>query len=803
MAAVKSPELRTGWKMLMPWLAGASTLFYLCSRLVPAAPPIHHGEIEDSYIQFLHTAFAEHLQFGRDILITFGPWGFLYGGYSPVTHTVSVIAWLGLSLVFWWTGWRTARHLSKNDLVAWFWLMAFAAVAGLPVFTLIDARLKAFVVLLWLLYFFVEDRPFTAAQAALVAALGLLSLVKFNVLVETAMVLGVVSLDTVFRRRRFPWLLLLFGASLVFFWVIAGQHLGALGPFLRGSWQLTGGYTEAMMLTGPEETSDVACFLLASALVCAIAGYAGRVRHRFFGLFPLVGLGFILFAAFKHGYVRHDFHEAAATLELLLVSLAALAIAWPVAASQSRRAALASLLPTFVVFLFAAFTFGRYYAKSLPAHLLETLSARSVLAPAKLLLGRRYLREGYQAYLADIRKANPLPAIQGEVDTYPGNAGVLLAHRLAYRPRPVMQSYQVYTPELADLNAAFLRSERAPAAIVFQIAPVDDHFPSLEDDRSWPELLTRYDVQQVEWPFVLLKRSVAPRAWRLAPLADLPIRLGELVPVPPATNGPIWATFEIDKTLLGTITSTVYKPPVLSLSVFTPAGGPFRYRLIPGMARSGFLLSPVTLDPLAFGSLAAGGALRDLADQVVTSLSLSAATGSGSTACYHLPLRLRLYRLEYPGQDLSNLEGFRELKSLSRMIGRAIVLRADRPPQPIYLSRCGSVLQVAPDSAIQFSLEGQPKHLRLGFGILEPGAAALRETNGISFQVSAVDRQGELVPLWSRRLDPLNRESSQGRQRVLIDLNRCPSSELVLETMPDGPKRSNPLQCYWSEIELE
>ena len=116
MTTAKSPEALTGWKRLALWLAGGSSFLYVCSRFVPCAPPSFHGEIEDSFIQFLHTAFLERVQFGRDFVFNFGPWGFLYGGYHPATHLISVIAWLGLSLVFWWTGWRVARHLARTSL---------------------------------------------------------------------------------------------------------------------------------------------------------------------------------------------------------------------------------------------------------------------------------------------------------------------------------------------------------------------------------------------------------------------------------------------------------------------------------------------------------------------------------------------------------------------------------------------------------------------------------------------------------------------------------------------------------------
>ena len=802
MAVVKSSELRVGWKVLLPWLAGFGTLVYVCSRFVPWAPPSRHGEIEDSYIQFLHTAFVERLQFGRDVVLTFGPWGFLYGGYHPATHLVSVIAWLGLSVVFCWSGWLAARHFARNGMAAWLWLMVFAAVAGLPIFTLIDARLKALVILLWLLHFFVENRSSAAAQASLAVALGLFSLVKFNVLIETAMVVGVIALDDVVRRRRFPWLLTVYCAAILFFWVAGGQRWSALGPFLWYSSLLASGYTEAMMLAGPKPVLDACGFLLASGIVCAVAGYAGWVRHRWFGVFPLAVLGLILFTDFKHGYVRQDAHEAAATLVLLLVSLASLAVAWPIVRTQRRRAAFASLLPVIAAFSLATSTFSRYYEKGLPAQLLGTFNIRNVLAPAKLLLGTGYLREGFEAYLADIRKDSPLPAFQGDVDTYPGNAGAILAQGLTYCPRPIMQSYQVYTPELAELNAAFLRSDRAPANIVFQLAPVDDHFPSLEDGQSWPELLTRYDVRQVEWPFVLLKRSVAPRPWRLEPLADMPIGFGELVAVPPVTNGPVWARIDIDQTLAGKIVSMLYKPPILRLTVTTRDGGQVRYRLVPGMARSGFLLSPVIRAPVAFGSLAEGGELVDLADKQATSMAISADTGSGSSGCYRSPLRLRFYRLDYPGQDMSKLEGFRALRNLSRTFSRAISLRADYPPEMVYLPRCGSVLRVAPTSAIQLSIEGHPQRLQIGFGLLAPEGMALAETNGVVFRISAVSGQGDIVPLWSQSIEPPRSEAGPGRQRAVIDLSRCPSSELILETVPGGSK-PNRLQCYWSDAEFE
>jgi len=63
------------------------------------------------------------------------------------------------------------------------------------------------------------------------------------------------------------------------------------------------------------------------------------------------------------------------------------------------------------------------------------------------------------------------------VDVYPWNQAVLIAHDLQYDPRPIIQSYSVYAPELAELNAAHLRSTHAPDNILFDINPLNNNFP--------------------------------------------------------------------------------------------------------------------------------------------------------------------------------------------------------------------------------------------------------------------------------------------------------------------------------------
>jgi hypothetical protein len=640
------------------WLLPSSAFIYLLSLFFPGAcGPLTSPDA--SWELVLHSAFSRHLQFGRDIVFTFGPWGFLYGGYYPTTFLISALAWTMLAFVFWWAGWRVANHFSSSRLFAWLWFIGFAGIAGMWIDQSFDVRMTGWALLLLFLHFFVEEGRISALQILLVFASGMLALVKFTALIEIAVVVGVIAADDAFRRRRFPWVSILFPSSILFFWILAGQQLGLLWPFLRHSWALAGGYTEAMTWNMPEEIEVVIFTLLAMAALFALTSYAAWEKCRFSAIFPATGLGAILLLSFKHGYVRYDqIHEVTAVLELLLVTLGCQAVIWPVLHKKSWGARAVNFVTLAVIYLFCSFTFNRCYSEQnfpderLWEHFAQTLNIKNILMPATLLGNPEHLRDIYAENLAEVRGKFPMPPVEGTVDVYPWKIAGLFSRNMQYDPRPVIQSYSAYTPELAELNAGHLRSDHAPENILFDIDPMDAKFPSLEDGLSWPELLTRYDISDTTGAFLLLKRAATPRQHRLTPLDEATIHFGQTFALPAMTNAPLWAEMEINKSILGNLASIFYKPSILRLRISLRNGRQlFYYRLVPGMMRGGFLLSPLINDKKSFVALATNY-WHGLAGLDVTAINISVATKSGSTFCYQPTIKLRLYRLDFPPQDL-------------------------------------------------------------------------------------------------------------------------------------------------------
>lgn len=639
------------WKpiQLLVWIPG---ILYVLSRLLPCHPVDVYADwmpTEDAWVLCLHAGFAQHLQFGQDIVFTYGPWGFLGRGYYPATFWISMLCWLALSFVYIRAGWHVARFFTDSVWVAWLWLTAFAAVATIPLGNDFNDRVTAWAVLLLFVHFFVEERAFSPLEAALAFTLAWLGLVKFTSFMEGGFLVAVIGLDTVFRHRRFPWIIPVWLSGILFFWALAGQHLYLLWPFLKNSWDMAGGYTDAMN-KGDLLTLDPFIYVFIGVGICVLGTRLLPPPRRTKGMFFLAGMGGILFFAFKESYVRSDnWHAITAVTTLVLIALACLAVV------VKRKST--SLIITAAVIFCASLGF----ALSLPEHqkqqqgffhqLARTFSRDSLMSPI-LCLTTQNMSESWESLLSRLRRQAPLPPVAGEVDLYSTGQDYLFASGLAYRPRPIIQSYSAYTPELARLNADWLRSGRAAPNLYFAIQPIDERIPSLDDGLSWPELLTLYDVIGVsdkKHTYLRLLRSPTPRQYRIEPLQEMAVTCGKTI-ILPLTNNLIWVEMEIKKTLAGDLVSFCYKPGALMVKLKLSDRTSRFCQIIPGMASAGFLLSPYISSNDDFVALACENQAV-LARKKVVAITLYQEESPHQSFYYQPEIKIRLYCLNFPAQN--------------------------------------------------------------------------------------------------------------------------------------------------------
>jgi hypothetical protein len=488
-----------------------------------------------------------------------------------------------------------------------------------------------------------------------VVSLALLSLIKHSVFSIAIVTVLIVAADNGFRQRRFPWVVLAFAGGVFFFWVLAGQQLSGFGMYLRGASEIVSGYTEAMMRGEPTDNADVLQFWGVAMVVCALVGYVVCKQHRLFGLLPLLAFVFIVFAAFKYGYVRHDGHEVAATNLLLLAALLWLPTAWCIVWQSNRRLIPAILLPLIFATPLAARSLRRYANVELFSVLAQQLSVHNLTEPAKIFLeDKQQSLRSYEDYAAGLRTALPDLEISGSVDVYPLSQTVALPPGLTCRPRPIFQSYSAYTPKLAEMNAAYLRSNKAADHILFDVWTIDGRFAAQDDSLSWPELLTRYDIMGMAGQYILMEKSVTPRQYDLTPIGETLASFDEAIEIPSMKDGPIWVRIDIRRSLWGNVVAMFYQPPRVSLILSNPSGGVYSSRLLPAEARAGFLLSPVVADRESFYALASTNWQHELANLEVASARITAEGGREVASHYQSPVQVRFYRLNFQRQEPRN-----------------------------------------------------------------------------------------------------------------------------------------------------
>jgi len=582
-----------GSRLRAAWLA--LLLLTAACVLIPLDPVQPSAGLDPSWVLAMNEAVARGLGFGRDLILTFGPFASVFTrAYHPATDTSMLVASACLALGL-WVG---IARLTAGRATAW--PLAFALVLS---FALPSRDVLMFAIPLIAALVVLDPRddgardggPSAFVLVLLFAPLGLLPLSKGSLIVPCA-VAALLSMVRLALDRRYARALVVPGSIMVaalVAWLLSGQSLGNLGPYLAGLGPVTSGYTEAMALDGPGD--EIAAFLAAAAVVLAglpMPRAPGRSGSR---LLAMLALGAFLFVAFKSAFVRHDAHALIGSQALLLAALLCGVL-------LGARRALLGFVAAAAAFAFIEARYVDDVAQAAVRHAAavyrtswDGLVARTV--------GPQGPAQAFDAAMAVLRAEARLPVMTGTADVYSFDQAHLIASGNAWSPRPVLQSYVAYTPSLIARNREHLLGARAPDNVVFRIEPIDGRLPALEDGASWPVLLRDYEPVALSPDTVLLRRRpVRSAPADAAPPARGESGFGERIAVP-AGDGPVFVRLDIRPTRLGMLLGLLYKPSRLELELALENGSTVRHRIVSGMASSGFVLSPHVAATADFAAL--------------------------------------------------------------------------------------------------------------------------------------------------------------------------------------------------------
>jgi hypothetical protein len=397
------------------------------------------------------------------------------------------------------------------------------------------------------------------------------------------------------------------------------------------------------------------------------------------------------------------------------------------------------------------------------------------------------------------RKRNQLPkireAVAGKpVDVFGQFQAYAIFNDLNYHPRPVFQSYCAYTPRLSRLNGNFYEGPEAPVYVMFNLTPLDNRWPSLEDSAVFRTLLTSYRPVEGEGTFLLFKRSTTAST-SLVPIREGTATIGEPILLSDQGSNDLWMEIRLNPTLISQFCQVLYPPPIVQLCAWggEPAHRGEQFRTPTPMLAAGFIVSPLLRNNFEVMDLFTGSS-----NSRPSAVSVELDPQDGHF--YRSPFQFQLYRLDHnlgspPDPSLARLKwpGFKSFPT-----------EAFSPMVPLRLTTVEgrAATFVHPFGYLKFAVPAGARNISGQYGF-EEAAYIKGTTDGAEFRIELLTDQGTNRLLHSELLQPKTNPNDQGLHSFNLELPPEPHANILLKVLP-GPRNDSAwdLAC-WAQIEIK
>jgi len=565
-----------------PILIGAAIagiLSWPVESLIPAAG------LDPSWEAALHLARRNGQDFGTDIVFTYGPLGFLT--VPRLFFTPQALAALGFIAVAHYA----LAALVVGSLARVVHVAVAVAVAYALLRTMADLQPTTGVVVAALIAGVAVLRPQASPRVVMVfvPVIGLTAavvlLMKFN---DGVILVGISSMTVlalaVLRSRwtLLPLYALSFAVAFAAAWLGTGQSVDALGPFVVTSLEVASGYSAAMGYEGPGREWEYGAAALVAAGIVVVARQGNDELPRPARLAVACAVALVLFAAFKHGFVRHDDHSVGyfVVCALVVPAFVVRRSQWRAAVATAAGALLAVSLSSGIPMTATLDVTGNA-AKFLEQVVVMADPARRRLA---FLHGVESVR-GRVGLSQEV-----LDQVRGHrvhVDPWEASIAWAFYGEFEWMPAPVFQSFIAYTEELDDLNAAFVSSPDGPDRILRQtLRSIDGRNPHWESPAYTLALLCNFREAWVGPAWQVLART-PNRCGEARQIGEVMVTPNAVVPVPDAGRGNVLVVaIHVLERRIDQLGAAIYKAGPVGINV----DGNRDYRIVPGTAGNGLIL---------------------------------------------------------------------------------------------------------------------------------------------------------------------------------------------------------------------
>jgi hypothetical protein len=574
------------------------------------------GSLDMSWSIGLHKAADAGLIFGKDIVFTYGPLGFLtvpifvkgnLWAYSAI-YTLAVYALMIFGFLLYIR--KTKASLEQTVILA---VSYIAASRGLVAGRDLELMLSIFI----FSYLYILGPKKLPLLLGLSFLYSVLPFIKFSSVVAGG-IIGVAFLYFLIQDKRnkealtfaISCLILLSGIGLILF-----KSPKAFFIYLYGCWQISDGYNNVMQYNG--SMIDIGLAISAWALYIILLRYCISKKNRDGLIFLALGFG-LLFLGFKLGFVRQDDH---------------------------------------IIYFYSIWTliFGLYYLKSFADAKITKYIILSFIFIMLYQCGsempsspNRYLRNSFKDRLENLRVSFNLLRGVGELeqttimkkqlsnlyrlkpetlitisnhtmDVFPYDISITEAYNFNWHPRPIFQSYSAYTEYLDSLNAKHFSSDSAPEYILYALGTIDLRYAIFDEPKTFRTLLQKYKPCGQDGKFLVLRKNPSAPKYIEEYAGEKTVKFRETIPIPQVGNTPLFARIYVERNLLGIGRAFLFKPPIINFVLLNGQNiiGDRVWRFVAPNAMNGLFVSKCISDQNSLLEIWRGDIQQDITSMVL------------------------------------------------------------------------------------------------------------------------------------------------------------------------------------------
>lgn len=462
---------------------------------VPHVFSLKLSGLDNSWIYVLNAICASRqYTFGKDIVFTYGPLGFLNFCTNEGTNVlVASLVWMSMLIIHVILLYQYFFKLKRGE--------------------------EGKVVFLGVLLYIVSDLPWNEYYICYIALFSLMLALngyKKNIYIFTIILMGslyikfslfmmVCGLFAVYLLFGYFYdkglykycaarMLIGFCCSPLIYFGISGFSIINFKDYIIGSMEIASGYNVAMSI--PD--NDVYIIWILIAVLAFLACVMLMMKCGMYNFMVMAFVGSCLLMSYKHAFVRSDHMRAALNGMLIFLSIIPAFLRWDkVRENVGKRKTLYITLLSVVVSI-AVIQNGFD-----SINIVNRIRNRVFELPVTL---KNVMNQ-------ELENINPLPKPileeigDASVTIYPWEISYCMSNDLNYVPLATLQAYSTYTPYLDRMSAEKIWDREAPEYILFSLDTIDNRWPLIECPQTWEAIKNNYYIQLQEGDLFLLKRK--------------------------------------------------------------------------------------------------------------------------------------------------------------------------------------------------------------------------------------------------------------------------------------------------------